>query len=296
MTDWRRLLVTDATHRRLGWAATAALVVVAALALLWQPPGVATTTLVLISAVAFGAMAVGAWLGHRSAAGLDATDDVSDTARRLVWGYGLASGAMITSAALFLLPGALAGRGPPWAGGIGVAVGLLAGFAAHTLGHRLSHAEPFDDAALSLAAHSVAGGAVIGFVYAADPSIGALLGVTIVSHKGPAGYAAARRLTRQGRSPAVLLLPAAAVGLTAIPTGLAPVPSDPAVIAGVFGVAAGAFLHVAMDFLPRCGVGEEVHAVAGEDHALLDRLRLHATLSTILGAGIVVVAWRAVAA
>jgi ZIP family zinc transporter len=277
----------------LGWLATAGLVVVAGLALAWRPPGVATTTLVLISAVAFGAMATGAWLGHRSGTGLDTGDAAADTARRLVWGYGLASGAMITSAALFLLPGAIEGQGSS-IGGIGVAVGLLAGFAAHTLGHRLSHAEPFDDAVLSLAAHSFAGGAVIGFVYAANPSIGALLGVAIVSHKGPAGYAAARRLTRQGRSAATLLLPAAGVGLTAIPVGLAPVPGDPAVVAGVFGFAAGAFLHVAMDFLPRCGVGEEVHAVAGEDHALLDRLRVHATLSTAGGVLAVILAWAAV--
>jgi ZIP family zinc transporter len=279
---------------RLGWLATTALVAVAGLALLWRPPGVATATLVLISGVAFGAMATGAWLGHRSATELDSGDAAADTARRLVWGYGLASGAMITSAALFLLPGAIAGAGPAAVGGIGVAVGLLAGFAAHTLGHRLSHAEPFDDAVLSLAAHSLAGGAVIGFVYAANPSIGALLGVAIVSHKGPAGYASARRLTRQGRSPAALLLPAAGVGLTAIPVGLAPVPNDPAIVAGVFGFAAGAFLHVAMDFLPRCGVGEEVHAVAGEDHALLDRLRVHATLSTAGGAAAVILAWAAV--
>jgi ZIP family zinc transporter len=62
----------------------------------------------------------------------------------------------------------------------------------------------------------------------------------------------------------------------------------------VFGFATGVFLHVAMDFLPRCELGSEIHeALAIEDdaHALLDQLRLHAVGSTLVGGLVVVLAW-----
>jgi ZIP family zinc transporter len=216
--------------------------------------------------------------------------------RALAWGYGLASGAMVTSAALFLLPQAL---GPDASlGGIGVAGGLLAGFAVHTAGHRLAHADwPGEHAVLALTAHALAAGTIIGVVYGALPDLGALLGVAIVSHKGPAGYAAARRLTTGGSSAWSLLVPAAGVGLTALPTGLLADPFSPAVQAIVFGFAAGVFLHVALDFLPACEHGGDVYDVVAEsDHAhrTLDRLRIHAVVSTAVGALAVVVAWRLV--
>jgi ZIP family zinc transporter len=214
-------------------------------------------------------------------------------ARRLVWGYGLAAGAMVTSAAVFLLPQAFGLGGQ--VGGFGVAAGLLVGYAAHTVGHRLTHLDTsFDDTALQIAAHALAAGLIIGVIYAALPDIGLLLGLAIVSHKGPAGYAAARRLRKAGKPVSVLLFPAAAVGLTAIPVAtLDPTFSRP-MQALVFGFGAGVFLHVAMDFLPECETGTEVGEVAklSEDaHALLDRLRVHAVASTGLGALAVLAAW-----
>ncbi len=265
---------------RLGLAGVVALValsVPAAAVGLWQLLG--------ISWVAFAAMALAAPLGARAAG--------REGARRLVWGYGLASGAMVTSAAVFLVPGAV--DHDPAVGGFGLALGLLAGFAAHTAGHRLTHADlPVDDTAAQLTAHALAAGSIIGVVYAAMPGLGPLLGLAIVSHKGPAGYAAARRLSRSGRSASVLLLPAAGVGVTALPVGLVGLPSYPLVNAVVFGFAAGVFLHLAMDFLPRCEVGGEVYEVvdvAGDAHRYLDALRLHAVASTALGALAVFVAW-----
>ena len=45
----------------------------------------------------------------------------------MVWGFGLAAGAMITSAAVFLVPGAI-GHHPQY-GGFGIALGLLVGTA-----------------------------------------------------------------------------------------------------------------------------------------------------------------------
>ncbi|MFB6177252.1 MAG: hypothetical protein ABEI99_08950, partial [Halobaculum sp.] len=55
--------------------------------------------LLWIGWVAFISMGGAAWIGARVP---------RERARTLVWGYGLASGAMITSAAVFLLPQAIA--------------------------------------------------------------------------------------------------------------------------------------------------------------------------------------------
>ncbi|UHQ99238.1 ZIP family metal transporter (plasmid) [Natrinema zhouii] len=243
----------------------------------------------VISWVAFAAMALGAWLGGRA----DATN-----AHRLVWGYGLASGAMITSAAIFLLPQAMGlgqAAGSPRLGGIGVAAGIAVGYSAHTISHRLTHLDvSFDVSAVEITAHALSAGLIIGLVYGSMPELGLLLGLAIISHKGPAGYAAARRLTRANKSPSALLLPAAGVGIAAIPASLLSLSDVPAVNAVVFGFAAGIFLHVAMDFLPNCEAGSEIDEVVSlqEDaHHLLDELRTHAVGSTALGVVAVVAAW-----
>jgi len=262
-----------------GTAGLLALSALAATAGLWK--------VLVISWVAFVAMGGAAVLGARSA---------ESTPARLVWGYGLASGAMVTSAAVFLVPQAIGFDGP--VGGFGVAAGVVGGYSGHTVGHRLSHREAFDSAPAQLAAHSLSAGAIIGLVYAALPELGLLLGLAIVSHKGPAGYAAARRLRDAGESPSVILLPAAGVGLTAIPAALVNPPSAAVVNAAIFGFAAGVFLHVAMDFLPECEVGGEVSEAASieaDAHAVLDRMRVHAVASTAAGGAAVFLAWLAVA-
>jgi ZIP family zinc transporter len=243
------------------------------------------TKVPIIAWVAFAAMGGAIPLGIRAAQSADAT--------RLVWGYGLASGAMVTSAAVFLVPQAIGFD--PRVGGFGVAAGILVGFGSHVVGHRLAHVgHGFDDTAVQLSAHALSAGAIIGLVYSAMPDLGLLLGLAIVSHKGPAGYAAARRLAAEGQNPWMVLLPAAGVGLTGIPTALVPIPSIPALNAVIFGFAAGIFLHVAMDFLPRCEVGGEVGEVAKlstDAHELLDRLRVHAVISTAVGGAAVFLAW-----
>ncbi|MEF8851954.1 MAG: ZIP family metal transporter [Haloarculaceae archaeon] len=245
----------------------------------------------VIAWVAFAAMAVGAFLGARA----EATNPY-----RLVWGYGLASGAMVASASMFLVPQAIAiGISAPEAatqlGGIGVALGLVVGYSAHVLGHRLTHLDVgIDLTTAQIAAHALSAGAIIGLVYGSMPTLGLLLGLAIVSHKGPAGYAAARRLRRSGRSAMALLLPAAGVGLTAIPTAVVALPDVAALNAVVFGFAAGIFLHVAMDFLPNCEAGSEIDQVCSlheQSHELLDELRTHAVGSTVLGGAVVVAAW-----
>jgi ZIP family zinc transporter len=268
---------------RLGLVGPLTLLVLTPLAL---SAGVTEAEKVLgIAWVAFAAMAGAALLGGQTGASTDAG--------RLVWGYGLASGAMITSAAMFIVPDAIDHH--PKFGGVGIALGVLAGFGAHTLGHRAMHADiPFDHTAVELTAHSVSAGAIIGLIYGNLPNLGLLLGLAIVSHKGPAGYAAADRLRRAGKPVSILLLPAAGVGITAIPSALLQLPSSDPLNAVVFGFAAGVFLHVAMDFLPRCELGGEVYEVAqvsDDAHVLLDRLRTHAVASTGLGGAAVFVAW-----
>jgi ZIP family zinc transporter len=237
-----------------------------------------------IAWAAFFAMALAAPVGGRTRHG---------STGYLVWGYGLASGAMVTSAAVFLVPQAI-GQHPQF-GGFGVALGLLLGFAAHTVSHQLAHMDlPVDRTVAELSVHALAAGAIIGIIYGNMPELGPTLGLAIVSHKAPAGYAAANRLARRDRDWTVLLVPATGVGLTALTVSLVALPASPAVRALVFGFSAGVFLHVAMDFLPRCELGSDVHDMLtfhGEAHELLDRMRAHAVVSTALGGLSVFFAW-----
>lgn len=267
----------------LGFGGVTLLVVLSGLAMtqdLWK--------MLTISWVAFGAMAGAIPLGVRAARAASAT--------RLVWGYGLASGAMITSAAVFLLPQAIGFD--PRVGGFGVAAGILVGFGSHIIGHRLAHVSAtFDHTAVQLTAHALSAGVIIGLVYGSMPELGLLLGLAIVSHKGPAGYAAARRLTSADRSASIILLPATGVGIAGIPAALVQLPIGTLGQAAIFGFAAGIFLHIAMDFLPECEVGGEVGEVAelsDNAHHLLDQLRVHAVVSTSLGGIVVFVLWLAV--
>ncbi|ELZ93969.1 zinc transporter [Haloferax mucosum ATCC BAA-1512] len=240
--------------------------------------------LFIVSWAAFAAMALAAPFGARAR---------TEHAEGLVWGYGLASGAMVTSAAVFLVPQAI-GHHPQF-GGFGIAFGILAGFGAHTVGHRFAHMDfPMDRTVTELSAHAISAGAIIGIVYG-NIDIGPGLGLAIVSHKGPAGYAAARRLSSRGESIYPLLLPAAGLGIAAVISSVVPLPETGPFRGIVFGFASGVFLHVAMDFLPRCEIGSEIHDLLSvEDehaHAVLDRLRVHATLSTVLGGAAVFGAW-----
>jgi ZIP family zinc transporter len=279
LTTETRKLISVPSVSRLELGALVLFVALSAYAVsagLWKLLGIAW--------VAFAAMAGAALLGARTR---------GENPAVLVWGYGLASGAMITSAAVFLLPTAIGHHAQ--FGGFGVAVGVLVGFASHSIGHRLAHIDmPLDRTVAELSAHALAAGVVIGVVYGNMPDLGLILGLSIVSHKGPAGYAAAARLVRNEKDASGILLPAVGVGLTAITAASLQLPAAPAVRGIVFGFATGIFFHVAMDFLPRCELGSEIHdalAVDGDAHTLLDRLRLHAVASTMLGGLAVFCAW-----
>ena len=245
-----------------------------------------TWKLLAISWVAFAAMAIGAPLGARTAQTAQPVETV--------WGYGLASGAMVTSAALFLIPQALGQHGR--FGSLGIAAGFLAGYVGHAVGHRLTHLNvPIEQTAAELTVHALAAGAIIGAIYTAMPSLTSILGVALVSHKAPAGYAAARRLADRDRSVVTLLLPAAAVGLIALPVGMTGLSPSPMLRGLLFGFGAGVFLHVAVDLLPECTAGSDtcpVDAAGDSDaHRFQDRLRTHAAVSSLVGAAVVVAAW-----
>lgn len=235
--------------------------------------------------VAFAAMGLGARLGVWSGQ--------SEDVHGAVWGYGLASGAMVASAAVFLVPPAV--EYDAAIGGVGLAVGVFAGFSTHTLGHHLTHGDwPVDHTVVELTGHAVAAGTVIGLVYAAMPRLDIVLGFAIVSHKGPAGYAAARRLERLDKGIAAIVLPAVGVATTATAVALLGPPSSEIFDAAVFGFAAGMFLHVAMDFLPQCEIGSEIYEVAArtsDAHQILDDLRTHAVASTGVGGAVVLAIW-----
>jgi len=270
----------------IGGGAVGSFVVLSALAAVYRP---GLWKLLGIAWVAFFAMALAIPLGITRAA--------ASNARALVWGYGLASGAMVTSAAVFLLPQAL-GHHQAF-GGFGVAAGLVVGYAGHVVGHRIGHAKPLDHTAVALSAHAFSAGAIIGVVYGNMPELGLVLGLAIVSHKGPAGYAAAKRLAGRGKPVSVLLLPAAGVGIAGLIAAFVQLPPNPMMQGVVFGFATGVFLHVGMDFLPECEVGGEIHSMAELDaaaHRILDRLRLHAVGATLTGGLAVFLAWLAIAA
>lgn len=238
-----------------------------------------------ISWIAFAAMALAIPMGIKAAG--------KTKLNHLIAGYGLASGAMITSAAIFLVPTAV--NHHPVYGGLGIAVGIMAGFAIHTLNHGLTHSSfSTPPVVLELTSHALAAGVIIGMVYAAMPELGLLLGIAIVTHKGPAGYAASRRLTMQGQSALLLLLPASAIGLTALPVSLLEIPSDAIINALIFGFATGVFFHVAIDFLPECEVGGNVHRDTNldhDEHHKLDKYRRWAVLNTFIGGILVFIAW-----
>ncbi|HLR26037.1 MAG TPA: hypothetical protein VK112_09210 [Fodinibius sp.] len=240
-----------------------------------------------ISWIAFGAMALAIPLGRRAASKRNLTS--------LVAGYGLASGAMITSAAIFLVPEAMGFH--PVFGGLGIAAGIMAGFAIHTLNHGLTHSSiPTDPVVIELTSHSLADGLIVGIVYAVMPELGLLLGVAIISHKAPAGYAAARRLCLRGQSASLMLLPAMATGLAALPVSLLSIPANATANALIFGFATGVFFHVAIDFLPECEVGGIIYQetdLSEHEHHTLDKYRKWAVLNTFVGGLIVFLAWYA---
>lgn len=208
--------------------------------------------LVVIGLMAGAAMVAGWWLAERV---------VPTGGRGIAVADGLAAGAMIASACIFLLPSALASDARN--GGLGVTAGLLLGIALDWLmrAHEPEDAGG-DNALVAITLHAAAAGAAMGLAYTAVPSLSVLLGVVIVAHKLPAGYALARARQGLGRSRWPILAPSCAVGLIAIPVALWAGPhlgqSAGADNAWLAGLATGVFLHVGLDFARQPATGQPV--------------------------------------
>ncbi|WP_246985489.1 ZIP family metal transporter [Halorientalis marina] len=216
------------------------------------------------------------------------------TPTRRLWAAGLASGAMLASAAAFLAPKAIGNHAT--LGGFAIAFGYLLGYAGHELGHLVGHRSlPLNDTVAELTLHAVLAGGVMGVVYGTLPALTPLFGYGIVAHKLPAGLGGAVALDRDGLPATVMALPAAAVGFAAIPLSLATPALSSVARAVVFGLSTGVFAHVALDMFPECAGGGSGHGhgdvTCGPD---ADRRRHHAVGSTFGGAAAVALLWGAV--
>ncbi|MFC7132449.1 MULTISPECIES: ZIP family metal transporter [Salinibaculum] len=245
------------------------------------------TKLVGIVLFAFVAMVAGVGIQQYS---------VLDTPLRRLWAYGLTSGAMLASAAALLAPKAILQH--PEYGGFAIAFGYLSGYAGHELGHHLSHRSlPVNGTVAELTVHAMLAGSIMGVVYGTLPSLTPLFGYGIVAHKLPAGFSGAETLDRDDLPLVVMALPAAAVGLVAIPLSIS-TPALGSVIKALFyGVSTGVFAHVAIDMIPECSGGGSGHGhgeVACGPQP--DTQRRHAVFSTLSGAGALFVVWQVLAA
>lgn len=220
------------------------------------------------------------------------------TPERQVWAYGLASGAMLASAAALIAPKAIAQH--PEYGGFAIAFGYLIGYGAHELGHLVTHYElPINAAAGELTLHALAAGSIMGVAYGALPSLTPLFGYGIVAHKFPAGFTGSEAVEESGLPVALMVLPAAAVAISAIPLSILTPDLSPIVKAIFFGVSAGVFAHVGIDMLPECSHVGSHGDVAG--HGAIqcsrdaDRIRQYAVLSTFVGAAVIFGIWQVLA-
>ncbi|AWB26271.1 ZIP family metal transporter [Halococcoides cellulosivorans] len=272
----------------------------------------------VLTAIAFAAvLAVGLWGGRTTLVGVVAFGFVAmvagvaisvvgefDRPRRQIWAYGLASGAMLASAAALLAPKAIAPQGAfatqtATYGGFAIAAGYLLGYAGHELGHLLTHHDlPLNATVSELTVHALAAGTIMGVVYGSLPGLSALFGFGVLAHKFPAGFTGSESLRTAGLPRTVMVVPAAAVALAAIPVSLVMPDLSEVVQAIFYGVSTGVFAHVAVDMLPECShVGSHSESGHGsvECSRDADRLRRHAVASTVAGAGAIVALWHVAA-
>lgn len=152
-----------------------------------------------------------------------------------------AAGAMLATALLLIVPHALLEHAG--IGALGLLFGLVIGMALHAAGSGR------DDRTIlgALTLHSICDGVVLGALYTIAPKLGWGVGLAILAHKMPAGYALARRLADGPRQQILVVLPALSTGLGALCIAIMPaVVAPPAGL--VFGAAAGLFLFVALAF------------------------------------------------
>jgi ZIP family zinc transporter len=218
-----------------------------------------------------------------------------DTELRQVWAYGLASGAMLASAGALLAPKAITAHATY--GGFAIAFGYLIGYTAHELGHLVTHRDlPLNAAAGELSLHALAAGSIMGVVYGSLPNLSALFGFGILAHKFPAGFTGAESVKQSGLPTMVMVIPAAAVAVAAIPLSLLTPPLSPVVKAVFYGISTGVFAHVAIDMVPECSHGGSHADSSGHGTVQcsrdVHRTKRNAVASTFLGAGTIFLLWQ----
>lgn len=250
--------------------------------------GIAADRLTLTAIVLFG------FLAMMTGVGLSRWGKF-ETPRRQVWAYGLSSGAMLASAAALLAPKAITQHATY--GGFAIAFGYLLGYAGHEIGHLVTHHElPVNVETAELTLHALLAGAIMGVVYGTLPSLTPLFGYGIVAHKLPAGFTGSEAVEQADLPGSVMVIPAAAVALAAIPLSILTPSLSPIVKAVFFGVSTGVFAHVGIDMLPECShVGSHADASGHgivQCSAEADSIRRQAVASTFLGAGAIFVVWQ----
>jgi ZIP family zinc transporter len=155
---------------------------------------------------------------------------------------GAAAGAMVYTALGLMTPDVVAEHA-----GFGIA-GLLAGFGVAVVLFRASPSSGGGQTTLSaLTLHSLFDGILLGTAYIWLPSAGIGVGVALLAHKAPTGYALARRLCLAERSTILTLLPALATGIAAVMVAIiSPLYLPAGILAGA---ATGLLLFVALIFM-----------------------------------------------
>ena len=263
-----------------GLTSTALLALLTVFTVLTDPSGLKVTT---IGATAFFAMILGTFLNLR---GLEDTKSV-------IWAYGLSGGAALASILYFIVPKSL-GLSTEF-GVTGILSGFLFGLVLHIITHEIEHesGEALSDL-ISVTVHAIAAGSIIGQIYSDMPSISIILGISIVSHKLPAGYIISNKLNRSLKETFMYVaLPASILGTLALTVFNLDVSMPVKHQALFLGFSAGIFLHVALDFIPEPEPESHLRKLLSEEedplHHKLDEIKFHCVGSTVAGATVVAI-------
>jgi ZIP family zinc transporter len=236
---------------------------------------------IIIAWTAFLTMIAGTLLNYREL----------KSKKAIIWAYGLSGGAALASILFFVLPKSL--ELSKNFGATGIITGFLSGLVLHVITHELEHdtGEAFQDL-VSITAHAAAAGLIIGQIYSDLPTVSIILGISIVSHKLPAGYIISDKLG-DGLYKALkyTALPASILGAIALLVFNLSINMPTDLQALFFGFSAGIFLHVALDFIPEPEPESHLRKLLSEEedplHEKLDEVKVHCVASTVAGAGIV---------
>lgn len=263
-----------------GLISTALLGLLSVFTVLTSPSGLKVT---VIGLTAFLAMILGTVLNLR---GLENTKSV-------IWAYGLSGGAALASILYFIVPKSM-GLSTEF-GVTGVLAGFLFGLVLHVITHEIEHeaGEALSDL-ISVTVHAVAAGSIIGQIYSDMPTISIILGISIVSHKLPAGYIISDKLNRSLKETFMFMaLPASILGTLALTVFNLSISMPVNYQALFLGFSAGIFLHVALDFIPEPEPESHLRKLLSEEedplHHKLDEIKFHCVASTVMGAGIVAI-------